>query len=81
MGLSTCGLVLYGFERDFEWSVVNVGLAGGGKIEDYVGTYILACTLRNVVDNLFWAFGVVYGPNDDGERRYMWDELVGLMSW
>jgi hypothetical protein len=31
MGLSTCGLVLYGFERDFEWSVVNVGLAGGGE--------------------------------------------------
>jgi hypothetical protein len=58
----------------WDWRVVE-------KIEDYVGTYILACTLRNVVDNLFWAFGVVYGPNDDGERRYMWDELVGLMSW
>jgi hypothetical protein len=23
----------------------------------------------------------VYGPNDDGERRFMWDELVGLISW
>jgi hypothetical protein len=23
----------------------------------------------------------VYGPNDDVERKYLWDELVGLMSW
>jgi hypothetical protein len=23
----------------------------------------------------------VYGLNDDGVRKYHWDELVGLMSW
>jgi len=28
-----------------------------------------------------WAFGGVYGPNDDGERRLLWDEMAGLMSW
>jgi hypothetical protein len=22
----------------------------------------------------------VYGPNDDAERKCLWDELVGLMS-
>jgi hypothetical protein len=23
----------------------------------------------------------VYGPNDDGERRVLWNEMAGLMSW
>jgi len=25
--------------------------------------------------------GVGYGPNDDRDRRELWDELAGLMSW
>lgn len=25
--------------------------------------------------------GGVYGSNDDGDRRELWDELAGLMSW
>jgi hypothetical protein len=47
------------------------------KIENCVESYTIACSFRNVV----WAFRGVYGPNDDGEKRYLWDELVGLMSW
>jgi hypothetical protein len=39
------------------------------KVEEYVGRYTLALSLRNVEDNFSWAFGGVYGPNDDGERR------------
>jgi hypothetical protein len=23
----------------------------------------------------------VYGPNDDGEKSVLWDEMAGLMSW
>jgi hypothetical protein len=49
------------------------------KIEDYVGSFTIASSLRNE-DNFVWAFAGVYGPNDDGVRRYMWDELLGLMS-
>jgi hypothetical protein len=39
------------------------------------------CSLHNTVDNVVWAFGGVYSPNDDMDRRELWHELVGLMSW
>jgi endonuclease/exonuclease/phosphatase family metal-dependent hydrolase len=45
------------------------------------GRYTVACSFKNVNDNIVWAFGGVYGQNDDGDRRELWDELVGLMSW
>jgi hypothetical protein len=47
------------------------------KIEDCVGNFSIACSFRNVV---VWVFVEVYGLNDDGVRRYLWDELVGAMS-
>jgi hypothetical protein len=50
------------------------------KVEECVGRYIVACSLRNTVDNVVWAFGGVYGSNDDMDRRELWDELAGLMS-
>jgi hypothetical protein len=34
-----------------------------------------------VSDNFEWAFAVVYGPNNDHDRKLLWDELVGIMSW
>ncbi|XP_062163474.1 uncharacterized protein LOC133870382 isoform X1 [Alnus glutinosa] len=46
-----------------------------------MGRYTLAVSLRNADDNFMWAFGGVYGPNDDGERRVLWNEMTGLMSW
>jgi len=49
------------------------------KIENYVGRYEGACTFRSVLTNVVWVFAGVYGPNDDGERRGLWDELAGLM--
>jgi hypothetical protein len=51
------------------------------KIEDCVGNLLVACSFRSVIDNVEWAFAGVCGPNDDVERRYLWEELVGIMSW
>jgi hypothetical protein len=51
------------------------------KVDDYVGRYTSAVSLRNADDNFMWAFGSVYESNDDGERRVLWDEMAGLMSW
>jgi len=51
------------------------------KIEESVRRYTIACSLRNTNDNFVWAFEGVYGPNDDGDMRFLWDELFGLMSW
>jgi len=32
------------------------------------------------MENFDWAFVGVYGPNDDGKRRGLWDELAGSMN-
>ncbi|XP_059445313.1 uncharacterized protein LOC132177112 [Corylus avellana] len=47
--------------------------------EECVGHFTLACTFQNVEDSWVWAFGGVYGPNEEVERRALWDELAGLM--
>jgi hypothetical protein len=39
--------------------------------------YTVACSLCNTGDNVVWAFGGVYGPNDDRNRTELWDELAG----
>jgi exonuclease III len=75
-----------------DWCFMGASGASGGilimwdrrvveKVDDCVGRYTLAVSLRNVDDNFLWAFGGVYGPNDDGERRVLWNEMGGLMSW
>jgi hypothetical protein len=46
-----------------------------------VGRYAIAYSLRNADNNFMWAFGGVYGPNDDGERSVLCDEMAGVMSW
>jgi hypothetical protein len=51
------------------------------KVDECVGRYTLAVSLRNADDNFMWAFGGVYGPNDAGEMRVLWDEMAGLISW
>jgi hypothetical protein len=30
---------------------------------------------------LEWAFVGVCGPNDDNDRKALWDELAGFLSW
>ncbi len=37
--------------------------------------------LRVLLDNFEWAFVDVYGPNNDHDKKLLWDELGGLMSW
>jgi exonuclease III len=50
------------------------------KIEEYVRQYVVAYVFRSVTANFNWGFAGVYGPNHDGERRGLWDELVGLRN-
>ena len=54
---------------------------GGGKIEVFLGTNTVACFYKSVGDNCKWAYVGVYGPNDDNDRKCLWDELAELISW
>jgi hypothetical protein len=50
-------------------------------ILDYVkGQYTLSCKFQNVENQFVWAFSSVYGPNADGERYKLWEELAGVYS-
>jgi hypothetical protein len=51
------------------------------KIEDCMGKFSVVCSFRSAIDNVEWAFAEVYGPNNDVDRRYLWEELVGIISW
>lgn len=51
------------------------------KMEEAVGQYSVSCKLKNVADQLWWAFTSVYGPNLDNMQHLMWEELVGITSW
>jgi exonuclease III len=50
------------------------------KIEECVRRFVVACVFRSVTKNFAWDFTGVYGPNDDGVRSNLWDELGGLMN-
>jgi hypothetical protein len=74
-----------------DWCFVAAEGASGGillmwdrrvvsKIDVCLGSYVAACSFRNVEDGLVWAFAGVYGPNRDNLRRRLWEELAGLMS-
>jgi len=52
-----------------------------GKIDVFMGEFVLACSFRSVEDEFFWAFARVYGPYLDALRCSLWDELAGLSSW
>jgi exonuclease III len=51
------------------------------RLDMEVGEYVAAYTFKNVMDGFEWAFARAYGPNEDIDRRLLWDELVGLMTW
>lgn len=54
------------------------------KMEACEGRFISACSFLCVSDNFEWVSLSVqcdYGHNDDQERKLLWDELVGVMSW
>jgi hypothetical protein len=74
-----------------EWCHVASNGASGGillmwdrrvvtKIDECLGRYVVACSFRNVEDGMIWAFAGVYGPNNNSYRRFLWDELAGMMS-
>jgi endonuclease/exonuclease/phosphatase family metal-dependent hydrolase len=73
-----------------EWSYVASHGASGGillmwdrrvvsKVDVCQGSFVAACSFRNVDDGMEWAFAGVYGPNMDAHRRQLWEELAGLM--
>ena len=51
------------------------------KMEAMVGTFLVSVKWQGVVDGFIWACSGVYGPNDNNERRHMWDELVGIQQY
>jgi hypothetical protein len=50
------------------------------SLETEVGDYVAACRFKYVVDWFEWAFAGVYGPIGNSDRRWLWDELTGLLS-
>jgi hypothetical protein len=46
-----------------------------------VGLFSLSLSFSNVGDRFKWMFIGVYGPNANENRRSLWDELVGMMTW
>ena len=42
---------------------------------DVIGQFSTSVLLRGVVDDFVWACTGVYGPNDDGYRSILWEEL------
>ncbi|XP_059446449.1 uncharacterized protein LOC132177995 [Corylus avellana] len=50
------------------------------KIDAVLGSYVAACSFKNVANGLVWAFAGVYGPNRVNSRRLLWEELAGVMS-
>ena len=51
------------------------------KLDEAVGYYSVSCKFWSVIDSHEWIFSGVYGPQNDGERRLMWEELAGNISW
>ena len=45
------------------------------KMDVIVGQFFVSVLLRGVVDDFVWACTSVYGPNDDGQRSILWEEL------
>ena len=56
------------------------------KMDVIVGQFSVSLLLRGVVDDFVWACIGVYGPNDDGQRSCLWEELLWVwarwpMAW
>jgi hypothetical protein len=44
------------------------------KMEECVGRFSITCSFRSICNDVQWAFVGVYGPNNDNDRRVLWDE-------
>jgi hypothetical protein len=51
------------------------------KVDVCLGEFTLAVSFRNAADRFVWAFAGVYGLNSGIDRRLLWDELAGILSW
>ena len=51
------------------------------KMDEAAGQFSLSCKFRNVYNQFEWIFTGVYGSNTDRERRALWEELTGIISW
>jgi hypothetical protein len=51
------------------------------KIDVCMGEFTLVVSFRNVADHFVWTFAGVHGPNSGIDRRLLWDELAGIISW
>lgn len=49
-------------------------------VDQFVGNYPVACRLKNIDDDLEWAFAIIYGPNLDSESQHLWKEIAGILS-
>ena len=50
-------------------------------MEEAVGRFSVSCKFTILCDQFVWAFTGVYGPNSLRDRRFLWEELLGLSSW
>jgi hypothetical protein len=53
------------------------------KTEECVGSLLFqfACLFCNIEDSFSWAFTIVYAPNSDCDRKFLWEDLARLISW
>ena len=56
------------------------------KMDVIVGKFFVSVLLRRVMDDFIWAYTGVYGPNDDTQRSFLWEELLRVrarwpMTW
>ena len=80
-----------------DWVVLDVVQTSGGvlliwnkrvfeKMDVMVGQFSVSVLLRGVMDDFVWACIGVYGPNDNGQRSTLWEELSQVrarwpMAW
>ena len=69
-----------------DWAVLDAVQSSGGvlliwdkrvfeQLDIFVGQFSVSVLLRGVVDDFVWACTGVYGPNEDGQRATLWEEL------
>ena len=75
----------------FDWVALDAVQTSGGvllvwdkrvfeKLDVIVRQFSVSVLLRGVVDDFVWACTGVYGPNDDGQRSYLWEELLRMRT-
>ena len=50
------------------------------KMDVIVGQFSVGVLLRGVVDDFVWACTGVYGPNEDSQRSFLWEELLQVRA-